>query len=576
MNQSKGRNNITEYEKIAALYCRLSSDDGRDGESNSIQNQKKLLQKAAKERGFKKTKFYVDDGISGTTFNRPGFQDMVKGIENGTIGAVMVKDMSRLGRDYLKVGEYTEVMFPSHGIHFIAVNDGVDSEEGDNDFTPFRNIMNEWYAKDISRKIRSSKRIKGNSGEPLSTMPPYGYMRQEGSKFWTVDEEAAEVVKRIYNMFLAGYGTYQISVELCKEKIMTPKNYWISKGRKRLGQSVIDENPYLWSSATVINILETQEYTGDVINFKSQTISYKNKTRVPLPRDQWKVFKDVHDPIIERKKWEQVQSMRTKTGRKKPLKTGEYHMFSGLLYCSDCNSKLHYHRRQNATLLEYYSCSNYVSHKMGGTCPDNHYIRQDFLTQIVMFEIQRLIHFSKIYSDEFLKIVMDATLKKMQKEGRNRQQELDKLLMREKELDVLFEKIYEDNAMGRLSDERFAKMSNKYEDEAAELKSKIRVLNEEIGREDSHITTADEFISIIRKYEDIKELTPEIVRAFINRIDVYHADKKEREKMQRIKIHYNCIGDFEIPEREKLPKPMLTMQVREGVTLRYEGSQVPA
>lgn len=560
-----------ENEKITALYCRLSSDDGRDGESNSIQNQKKLLQKAAKEYGFTKTKFFVDDGISGTTFNRPGFQEMMKGVENGTVGVIMVKDMSRFGRDYLKVGEYTEIFLPEHGVRFIALNDSVDSAEGDNDFTPFRNIMNQWYAKDISRKIRSVKRMKGNAGEPLSTQPPYGYMRDPNSKFWIVDEEAAEIVRRIFKMFLDGYGTFQISTILSKEKILMPRAYWKEKGLGLGGKKPI-KNPYAWSVNSVDGLLRTQEYTGAVVNFKSTSISYKNKKRIPLPREQWKVFEDVHEPIISKEVYEKVQGKLGEKGRKRPKRDGEISLFSGLLYCSDCCSRLHY-KRYAKNGIEYYNCSNYKNNSVRGACPTTHHVRMDFLEQVVLFEIRKLIHFEKLYSDDFIRIVLDETLRRMQKEGRNRQKELNALLAREKEIDILFEKIYEDNAMGKLSDERYAKMSGKYEDEAVELKVKIRKLNSEINKEDSHITTADEFLFLIRRFANMEKLTREIVTAFINRIDVYHVEKRGTESMQRLDIHFNCVGPIALPNKKDLPKPQIKIGIRKGVAVNYSDSR---
>lgn len=566
---ANNKNTVLTDEKIAALYCRLSSDDGRDGESNSIQNQKKLLQKAAKEYGFTKTKFFVDDGISGTTFNRPGFQDMIARVENGIIGAIMVKDMSRFGRDYLQVGQYTEIFLPEHNVRFIALNDGVDSAEGDNDFAPFRNIMNEWYAKDISRKIRSVKRMKGNAGEPLS-LPPYGYIRDGDSKFWKIDEEAAQVVRRIFKLFLDGYGVYQISTILHQEKVLSPIYYWRQKGIGRGGRKVL-KTPYTWNQNTISKILETQEYIGDVINFKTTTISYKNKKRIDLPTEQWKVFPNVHEPVVTREEREKVQVIRKKSIRKKPKASGDISMFSGLLYCSDCGSRLHY-RRYTKNGIEYYNCSNYKNNSVRGTCPDTHHVRLDFLEQVVMAEIQNLIHFAKLYSDEFIRIVIDETLRRMQKESRNRQNELDQLQAREKDLDILFEKIYEDNAMGKLSDERYTKMANKYEDEAAELKVKIRELNREIGREDSHITTADEFLFLIRRYTDMEKLTREIVTVFINRIDVYHVEKNDGEYRQRIKIHYNCVGPLVLPDKEDLPKPQVKMDMRKGVAVNYSHS----
>ncbi len=357
---------------ITALYCRLSCDDGMEGDSNSVANQKKLLQKYAKENDFSNTKFYVDDGYTGTNFNRPGFQQMIDDIEMGYITTVIVKDMSRLGRDYLQVGYYTDDYFPEKNVRFIAVNDCVDSADGENELAPFRNVMNEMYARDISRKVRSSHRIRGNAGEPLS-QPPYGYMKSpDNPKFWIIDEEAAQVVRSVFKMCIEGKGNETIARTLQENKVLVPMAYWQSKGLGRGGKKT-QSNPYKWCKTTIAKMLAQQEYCGDVINFKTYSKNFKNKTRIPNPKESWSIFKDVHEPIIEREMFEHVQELVKKQTKRRPPKAGngEKNMFTGLLFCADCGSKMWYHVRHNKETTYFFSCSNYKGDR--GTCENTLY-----------------------------------------------------------------------------------------------------------------------------------------------------------------------------------------------------------
>ena len=565
MSQPRTTATNKEERAVAALYCRLSRDDDLEGESNSIQNQKKLLQKYAADNGYKRTKAFIDDGISGATFEREGFQSMLRAIEQGQIGAVIVKDMSRLGRDYLQVGYYTDRYFPDNNVRFLAINDGVDSLEGENEFAPFRNIMNEWYVRDASKKVRMAHRIRGNSGEPLS-QPPYGYMKStENPKRWIIDEEAAEIVRRIYDMCLAGYGVDQIGGVLEKEKVLTPLNYWKSKGLDRGGKKS-NKNPFCWNSSTICKVLTQQEYLGDVINFKTYSKSYKDKRRRENAKENQMVFEGVHEPVISRETWDRVQEKRGKV-RTRKKQTGERNMFSGLLVCATCGSNLGYHFNQGNHDIQYFNCANY--NNRGSTCNATHYVRVDFLEQVVLSELRRITWFAERYEEEFVKIVLDSALREMEKTGRNRQKELDSLLARDQELDSLFERIYEDSLSGRITEERFARMSQRYESEQAELKSKIGSLRKEIFKHNRHNCTTDEFLAVVRKYIHMKELTHEILREFIDHIVVHHAENIKGERIQKIEIFYNCIGAFEAPKLDELPRPQIQLNTRKGVAISY-------
>lgn len=552
-------------QEIHALYERLSRDDDAQGDSNSIVNQKKLLEKFAADRGLKKTRHYFDDGFSGTNFNRPGFQKLLKDIEAGYVKTVIVKDMSRLGRDYLEVGMYTDKYFPDHGVRFIAMNDGVDSAEGDNEFAPFRNIMNEWYARDISRKIRSSQRLRGSAGEPLCT-PPYGYKKDpDNPKRWLIDDEAAEVVRRIYQMCIDGHGIEQTAAILHKDGILKPIEYWKTKGVRKPGRQVT-RTPCHWCSSTITKILTAREYCGDLVNFKTYTKSYKNKARVENSEENQLVFENNHQPIIEKAAWETVQRIRNKTKRRPP-KEGPRNMFAGLLYCADCGSKLHYNVNHPSTHIGFFNCSNYRTSR--GTCRQTHYIRTDSLEQIVLYDLSRLTRFVEKHEEEFVKLLIDKQLRDMQSENRRREDELAAVLSRNTELDTLFERIYEDNVSGKINDDRFMKMSRKYEAEQLELKSKIAMLQKEVKKEKRHSGDAGDFLDIVRKYIDVRELNPSIVNEMIEKIVVYQAEKVGKERIQRVEIYYNFIGLMELPEMDSIPQTSIQVDTRKGVSVRY-------
>ena len=570
MKQSN--NNKKSRDVTAFLYERLSRDDNMDGESYSIGNQKKLLIKVAKEKGYTNLVHFFDDGISGVTMDRPGFADMIQQLEQGKAAAVFVKDLSRLGRNYIEVGRLTEEFFPNHDIRLVAVSDNIDTDEGENELAPIRNLFNEWYARDISKKRRISNKIKGNAGEPMG-QPPYGYIKDpENPKRWIVDEEAAQVVRRIYRMTLEGVGTEQIAAKLEEDGILTPRAYWHSKGINRPGK-VKDLPPTHWNSSSVIKMLSVQEYCGDILNFKTYSKSYKNKKRLENDRENWAIFKDVHEPIIERAVFEQVQQKRGKM-RKRQAKDGERSMFSGLLVCADCGSNLHFHFNQGNPEIKYFNCSNYKGNR--GTCGSTHYVRVDFLEQVVLGEIRRLTKYAGLYEDDFLKEVIGHSRQAEETDRRLKEKELKSLLARDDELDGLFERIYEDNVSGKLSDDRFAKMSRRYEEEQKELSEKIKKLRSEIEKQSSRATSTDMFVSIVRKYTRARKLTPRMLNELVEKIEVYNAEKIDGEWVQRLRIHYNCVGEMNIPNEPALPIPAVTVNTRKGVFVSYTTDDRPA
>ena len=563
-------NNKKSRDVTAFLYERLSRDDNLEGESYSIGNQKKLLTKVAKEKGYTNLVHFLDDGISGVTMDRPGFVEMIQQLEQGRAAAVFVKDLSRLGRNYIEVGRLTEEFFPEHDIRLVAVSDNIDTAEGENELAPIRNLFNEWYARDISKKRRISNKIKGNAGEPMG-QPPYGYIKDpDNPKRWIVDDEAAQVVRRIYSMTLEGYGTEQIAAQLEKDEILTPRAYWLKKGIKRPGKGK-QQPATKWNSSTVTKILSLQEYCGDILNFKTYSKSYKNKKRLENDRENWVIFKDVHEPIIERSVFEQVQQKRGKI-RKRRTNEGEHNMFSGLLVCADCGSNLHFHFNQGNPEIKYFNCSNYKGNR--GSCTSTHYVRVDFLEQVVLGEIQRLTKFASLYEDEFLKAVIGHSQQAAETDRKLKEKELKALLSRDEELDGLFERIYEDNVSGKLSDDRFAKMSRRYEDEQKELAEKIKKLRSEIEKQSSQAMTTDMFISLVRKYTRARKLTPRMLNELVEKIEVYHAEKIDGVWEQRLRIHYNCVGEITIPKMLPLPIPDVTVNTRKGVFVNYAPAEI--
>ena len=561
----KQSNNKKSRDVTAFLYERLSRDDNLEGESYSIGNQKKLLAKVAKEKGYTNLVHFLDDGISGVTMDRPGFVEMIRQLEQGKAAAVFVKDLSRLGRNYIEVGRLTEEFFPDHDIRLVAVSDNIDTAEGENELAPIRNLFNEWYARDISKKRRISNKIKGNAGEPMG-QPPYGYIKDPNDpKHWIVDDEAAQVVRRVYSMTLEGFGTEQIATQLEKDGVLTPRAYWLTKGIKRPGKGK-QQPPTKWNSSTITKILSLQEYCGDILNFKTYSKSYKNKKRIDNDRENWVVFQDVHEAIIERAVYEQVQQKRGKI-RKRRTNNGEHNMFSGLLVCADCGSNLHFHFNQGNPEIKYFNCSNYKGNR--GTCTSTHYVRVDFLEEVVLGEIRRLTKFASLYEDEFVKAVIGHSQQAEQTDRKLKEKELKTLLARDEELDGLFERIYEDNVSGKLSDDRFAKMSRRYEDEQKELSEKIKKLRSEIEKQSSRSMTTDMFIGLVHKYTRARKLTPRMLNELIEKIEVFNAEKIDGVWEQRLRIHYNCVGTIEIPTALPLPIPEVSVNTRKGVVVNY-------
>lgn len=550
----------------AALYCRLSRDDNMDNESNSISNQKKILQKAAKDKGYTDIIFFVDDGITGTTMKRPGFQKMIAAIEAGYISAVFVKDLSRLGRNYIEVGKLTEEFFPLHDVRLVAVSDGVDSDEGEDDFTPFKNIMNEYYAKDISKKRRIVNKMKGNAGIPLSP-PPYGYIKNpDDPRFWVVDPVAADVVRRIYRMALEGYGLAETAAALGADGIVNPTYYWRSKGTSRGGSKSTLE-PTKWGHTTIKKILTTQEYCGDVINFKSYSKSYKMKRRIENPEENRAIFLNVHEAIIDRPTWEKVQALKAGTRRKRPTVTQEPSAFSGVMKCPECGGNLNFHFNQNNHDIKFFSCQNHNSGLR--KCSSTHYIRLDFLEQVVLYEVHRLACFANEYENDFIKAMVGRSAKVAENERVRKKRELDGLLARDRELDTLFERLYEDNVSGKIDDARFAKMAKRYEQEQGENAGRIKALRLEVKKLEEKRMDVDDFLETVRHYTNAAKITKRMVAELIDHIEVYPAVKEDGVTNQRVTIHYNCIGAFEVPDRRKIPERDILLETRKGVALSY-------
>lgn len=530
-------------DKITALYCRLSQDDGREGESNSITNQKAILEKYAKQHNMKNIRFFIDDGWSGTNFERPAFTKMKEEIENGNVSTVIVKDLSRFGRDHIMVGYFTEMFLPEANVRFIAINDNVDTENSEsNEFAPFTNIFNEWYAKNTSKKIRAVVRAKGESGKRVGTTIPYGYIKNpDNPEQLMIDEEAAKVVRYIYELCICGKGPTQIAKQLTAENISTPTVYFKEHGMPYNSKKSINTT---WDGQTIIYILENMVYLGHTVNFKTTTKSYKSHKTIDLPKEDWLIFENTHPAIIEKSVWDKVQELRK--NKRRNTKSGRTSIFSGILECADCGSKLYYCTcKRYDSKQEHFVCSNYKGNT--GRC-SAHYIREEVLYDIVLTQIQLMLEYLNMFEDEFVKSVMDKSSRDKKKEVSAKKRQLERNNKRIAELDDIFKRIYEDNISGKLSDERFAKLSADYEAEQKQLINETAAIEKELSESEETINNVEYFLNIVRQYTDISELSARVVNDLIDQIVIHAPDKSSGHRTQQVDIHYTAVGVIDIPQ----------------------------
>ena len=568
LKPKKGAQVMRKNEKITALYERLSRDDfGKDDdqqrESNSISNQKAMLEDFAARQGFTNIVHFTDDGISGTCFDRPGFLAMMKEVEAGNVEYLCIKDMSRMGRDYLKVGQIMEIL-RQRGVRLIAINDGVDSARGDDDFTPFRNIMNEYYARDTSRKIRSTFQSKGKSGKHLTGTVIYGYLWNEARDQWLVDPEAAEVVKRIFAMTIEGYGPYQIASKLKEEKILIPSAYLAQHG-EGVNKNKTFKDVYGWGSSTICNLLEKREYLGHTINFKTRK-HFKDKKSHYVPEDEWTIFENTHEPIIDQQTFDLVQKIRGNV-RRYPDGWGEAAPLTGLLYCADCGGKMYVHRTNNGKRISQYTCSQYSKVPVGKLCTTQHRINEDVVLSLVSEMLKAIAAYAKHDRTEFVRVVQEAQSSQQTAEVRKQRTRLATAKQRVSELEVLLCKIYEDNILGKLSDSRYATLDAQYEKEQSELTAEISALEKAIKSYEKHEKDADRFIALIGKYENFDKLTIAMLNEFIEKILVHERDRKGSiQTTQEVEIYFNFVGRFVPPafgEVELTPEALEEIRKRE-------------
>lgn len=548
--------NGQQKEKITALYCRLSQDDGREGESNSISNQKEILMDYARKYGFLHPEFFVDDGISGTTFERPDFQRMQRMVENGEVATVIVKDLSRFGRNYLEVGDYLEIQYPKLGVRFIAIQENVDTlKESGTEMMPFNNIFNEWYAAQTSKKIRAVNQMKAANGKRVSSTVPYGYVRDaENKDIWHIDEPAAAVVRKIFALCIAGRGPLQIAKQLEQERILTPTAYHHSIGRAV--SNPLPADPYRWSDSTIENILANRQYTGCTVNFMTTTVSYKVHKTVYRPEEEWQIIPNTQDAIIDDDTFKRVQELRE--NRRRPTATGRTSLFSGLVFCYDCGSKLHFCASKSLKPnQEFFRCAEYKDGR--GSCRI-HYIRNVVLEKIVLEAIRNLADFVRCYEPVFLYMMAQKNSigKKAEKQqlkaaisnGKNRIMELDKLI----------ERIYEDNVLGKISDERFTRMSASYEAEQKSLIASVSASEVRLREMEKETVNLRLLLNTLRECTDLEELTPTIVNTLIKRIEVHNNDKSSGHCYVKVDIYFTAAGLIDIPTAEEIQKMICEIQ----------------
>ncbi len=549
--------------KITALYERLSRDDDQQGESNSIANQKKLLESYAAQHGFPNPVHFTDDGISGTRFDRPGFMALMREVEAGNVEYLCLKDMSRMGRDYLKVGQIMEIL-RQKGVRLIAVNDGVDSARGDDDFTPFRNIMNEFYCRDTSRKIRSTFQAKGKSGKHLTGTVIYGYLWNETRDKWLVDPEAAEVVKCIYQMTIDGMGPYQIAKKLSEEQVLIPSAYLAQHG-EGVNKNKTFKDIYGWGSSTVVEILKKREYLGHTVNFKTRK-HYKDKKSHYVPEDEWTIFENTHEAIIDQQTFDLVQKIRSNV-RRYPNGWGETAPLTGLLYCADCGGKMYVHRTNNGKRISQYTCSQYSKVPVGVLCKTQHRINESVVMELISELLKAIAEYASHDRAEFIRVVQEAQDSQQTAEVRKKKTRLATAKNRLKELEVLLCKIYEDNILGKLPGSRYATLDAQYGKEQAELTEEISSLEASLSAFEKNKKSAQSFISLIDKYQSFDNLTIAMLNEFIDKILVHERDRKgSNQTTQEIEVYFNFVGKFVPPafgEVELTPEELEELRKRE-------------
>lgn len=559
------RTKKAENEKITALYERLSRDDEMVGDSNSIVNQKKMLEDYAKQNGYTNIEHFTDDGYSGGSFDRPDWKRMVAGIEDGSIGTVIVKDMSRIGRDYLQVGFYTEVMFKEKEVHFIAIANGVDNQKRESsEFAPFLNIMNEWYIRDSSRKVTTVLRARGMEGKHTTNNAIYGYRKSEEDKNqWVIDEEAAEVVRRIYRMSLEGKGPYEIARILSEEQIERPSYYLAKRGLGTCRSNNNTATPYVWRGATVSDILSKPEYMGHTVNFRSYKESYKDKRAKKTPKEDWVIFKNTQEAIVSEEMWNKVQGLR-KTARRTDT-VGEANPFTGLLYCADCGAKMYNHRGGAGRARNWkgelngkrrpdrdeYNCSTYnLSRQSYDKQCSQHYIRTEVVRKLVLETIKAVSDYVITNEEKFINRIYSSSRDKQKESIKSLKRKIAQDTKRVNELNMLMKKLYEDNISGKLSDKRFEFMLSEFENEQDTLEISMENAKAEIEKYESDTVRADKFIELVKRYTDFSELTTPMLNEFVEKILVHEADYSSGERVQEVEIYLNFIGKFELPVKE--------------------------